>query len=204
MKRTALSLSFLLLAIMVLSCGRGDREDKDNLGVSDQLSFSIDSSLIGEAITDARYGVRFHPPVDWIPLNHELFKQVGEELEGQFGDQAIRVFPLYLLTMQDYGCLLSLTQIRNIETGSAPELAEYESMLNQKFRGEQISKTQFTKGKIKFTQFLIKHQNMVNFKLLFYNQKGDLLQVDYVLPFQVYASEIKSIESSMGSIELLE
>ena len=43
----------------------------------------------------------------------------------------------------------------------------------------------FRKDEIIFTQFLIQDENRVNFKLLFFNSKNQLIQFDYIVPKDV-------------------
>jgi hypothetical protein len=67
----------------------------------------------------------------------------------------------------------------------------------------KVKKAVYMKDGIKITQFLIQKNNIVNFRLLFNNGDGKLLQFDYLAGIRDYSLEVKAIESSIGSIKLI-
>jgi hypothetical protein len=84
------------------------------------------------------------------------------------------------------------------------KIRAYEKLLQNKFSAATIKKGEFTKDNLKFVQFLIQKENLITFKLLFQNSQNELIQFDYIVPKENYVSEVKSIESSIGSIKIIE
>jgi hypothetical protein len=79
------------------------------------------------------------------------------------------------------------------------QMTRYGGTLARQF-GDSLRQAQFMKDDLYMAQFLAQPEGLVNFKLVFEAPADGLLQFDYVVPRRVYPQEVRSVESSIGSI----
>jgi hypothetical protein len=94
---------------------------------------------------------------------------------------------------------LYISQLGGIEDSTSVD--KYKDLIQKNFSPTKVG--DFLKDNILFTQYLIQDENRINFKLLFFNPKDQLIQFDYILQKDSYVLELKAIESSIGSIKLI-
>jgi predicted small secreted protein len=79
-------------------------------------------------------------------------------------------------------------------------LNEYLKVVSENFKESINKKGNFLKMELNFTQYLIQKQNLISFKLIF-ELNDTIYQFDYTTQKETYQHELKSIESSMGTIK---
>ncbi len=171
-----------------------------------QIQFNIDPKALGEEVIDSLFNISFKPPVEWKLLSSKLFKEFTVKADAQTNqNDPISFVHRYIFTDDSLKCLLNVSQIkfRDKDTTKEFQSAEYEKALYKKFGKEKLKRAEFLKEDLPVIQYMLNEEGKVNFKILFYNKAGELIQFDYVTDFSVYPKEIKAIESSIGSIQLL-
>ncbi len=67
----------------------------------------------------------------------------------------------------------------------------------------EVLRTTFLKDGFVVHRFMVSTREVVHIKLICQASKNPVFAVDYLIPKSVYEKELRSIESSIGSIQLL-
>ncbi|MCX8010596.1 MAG: hypothetical protein N3A61_05540 [Ignavibacteria bacterium] len=187
--------------MLSISCKKQDDGTKN---ISNELIFNIDSTLIGEKISDIKYKFELHPPKNWSGVSESIFKQIYSRIQTLQTQEQISYIPLYLFFDEANGSMLSVNQIiiQNDSMSFVKKMKIFEDGLKQKFDSSFIKGGSFKKENNDFYQFLIRNNEFVNFKITFESDNRYLINFDYIVPVKVYQNEIKAIESSIGSIKI--
>jgi hypothetical protein len=194
-------LLLLLSAILFLSCSRKQKKDETNSNAVHELHFYVDSTRIEDTVKDTINGIQLNPPLDWKLITPEMLVKITAKFSEQQTDN-VKFLPIFIFMNQEKECLLSVISI-GLKSDSVLEMEAYCKLIEEKFKKEDIKKERFKNNNIVFTQYLILKENLVTFKLLFEGPKKNLIQIDYITSRNNYPSEVKSIESSIGSIRLI-
>lgn len=190
------SLNITLVALL-LFCSKSDRLPSEKVT---ELAFEVDSIKLELASVDQNLGIQFNSPKGWTLIPQKLFEAFSQQDSTIFlkgSDFALA--PISIFLNQDSKSLLYISQMRGIQ--DSVSIDGYKNLIQGKFSPTKAG--DFLKDNILFTQYLIQNESRVNFKLLFFNSKNQLIQFDYIIPKDVYLSELKAIESSIGSIKLI-
>jgi len=196
---------FLIASIGALYLNGCENKQNDETGLK-QIQFNIDPNTLAGEVSDSVLKLFFKPPKNWKLIDEKLFKKVEDIDDVQLKQKGdVSIIPLYIFMDDSLKCLLNISQIQ-LKDGNntdALNLLEYEKLLLGKFGKEKLKRAEFLKGDLPVIQYMINDKEKVNFKILFYNTAKVLIQFDYVSSIEVYPKEIKAIESSIGSIQLL-
>jgi hypothetical protein len=196
-----LSVAFLWL---LLFCAK--KAENPRSTASPDLFFHVDSTRIDPAVLDAGMGLHFCPPKGWEPVSSGVFAEFRKTIQSEFPrDQMAAVDPLHIYLKKENQGFLAVSRFHGVmgTSGVRLFLKEYSRLLAAKFGADRVRKGGFFKDEIEFSQFLIRADNRIMFKLIFSNAENQRIQFDYIVPEAVYPIELKAIESSIGSIELI-
>lgn len=195
----------LLMTLWVIACSQHS-EPKKTSG-NNQMAFEVQRERLGDSLGSQRCGVSIFIPRDWKPLAPEMLEQMRSRIAALTPDSAaFRLQPEYVFAKQQTGVSLTLSRIqfRDTTLSGSVRLQHYTaSLLAANPDTNTAKKAEFLKGTIPITQFFLRQQQQIAYKLLFLNARNELIQLDYVLPLQVFEAEIKAVESSIGSMGLL-
>ena len=195
MKYALVLLILFIFSFLIITCN--DSQEKP--AELQELEFSIDASLISVSIADSVYLIRFSPPVNWQLIPLDILKGLAKE-HGE-----IRIVPLYIFGNAEQFSALNVSKIEFSDTTiqDKTKFELYEKIIKEAFSDQLIKQGNFKKDGIIIHQFLIKSDKMINFKLIFKNSKGEYIQFDYSSQNEHYPKVLKAIESSIGSIKLI-
>lgn len=195
MKYALVLLILLIFSFLIITCN--DSQEKP--AELQELEFAIDTSLISVSIADSVYLIRFSPPVNWQLMPLDILKGLAKE-HGE-----IRIVPLYIFGYAEQFSALNVSKIEFSDTTiqDKTKFELYEKIIKEAFSDQLIKQGNFKKDGIIIHQFLIKSDKMINFKLIFKNSKGEYIQFDYSSQNEHYPKVLKAIESSIGSIKLI-
>jgi hypothetical protein len=166
------------------------------------MHFTVTPSLLGPAVVADDLGIQFQPPVGWEPLSATAFDSLNQVLERP--DDAVPLQPHYVFLDAATGSLCSVTTVHFVDKPAFDIVIDrYGQLLAAQFPEDALRRGLFDKDGIRIAQFLVQPEGRVVFKLLFEAAMGNVLQFDYIVPSAVYAAEVKTIESSIGSIQRL-
>jgi len=164
-----------------------------------KIEFNVNSSLLGETYLNQTLSIKFKIPKHWNAISDKEFKEIQKKLENQTIENFV---PLRFYINRNNGgtCIISSftksKKISNIVT-------EYEKKLRLSYPDANKNLAIFYKDKIKIYQFQIVSENLVNIKLIFSLKNNSIIQIDYLIGLANYKAELRSIESSIGSIEII-
>lgn len=202
--KKAAAYSILLFYLLALLPGCASK--KANNPHSSEMKFNIDNSKLGAAINDTLYNLRFNPPLNWNNAGQKKVDEAGRAItKALAGNNQLSVKPLYIFVNGSDGSVLNIADIRlNPEQNNFDlKIKEYGRIMFGSSDSTNVKKAFYTKDGIEIAQFLIQKNGFVNFRLLFGNGIGNLLQFDYLSKQEDYSNEVKAIESSIGSIKLI-
>ncbi|MBN1897355.1 MAG: hypothetical protein JW827_01140 [Spirochaetes bacterium] len=183
------SFSFLsfFCFLLLISCGKNE------------VTFRVDKNLLKEVYESMDTGIQV-----WIPRGLEKISKRQQSLvkERIKKDTLIQIeLEEFYINMKDgIFCFISTFK----EPGKISRVVnEYKEKLAAAYPDSKIRYAAFYSRGIDFHQFQVVSAKFVNYKLLFFNRNRDIIQIDYIIPFQYYKEQLRSIESSIGSIRLL-
>ena len=200
MFKLPISFKFLttFIIVIVLFCSR---ENNNTSEKTEELTFEVDSTKLELTSYNQDLGIQFNAPKGWTPISHTIFEQFSKRDTVVFIENSdIKIQPKSIFFNEAHKTLLYISQLQKLEDSTWVE--KYKGLIQTKFSPVKVG--DFLKDDILFTQFLIQDKHLVTFKLLFFNLNNQLIQFDYIIPKDTYLSEIKAIESSIGSIKLIE
>jgi len=186
----------LIIFFVVFSC-TGEKKEipRDN-----ELIFNIDSSLISATISDSALLVKFNPPKLWLSVNSEKFNFDPLDIP------AINLNPLFSFANLGDSSSLRISKIISKDSPSSDTrlFSVYDSLLKSACGKNLIKSGSFKKDGFTIHQYLIRKSGFIKFLLLFFNAKGDILVFNYSAKNGNYLNVLKAIESSIGSINLIQ
>ena len=196
----------LIILILFTSILPGCGAKKENQPKAGEMKFNVDTSKLGAFVVDSLYNLSFNPPLGWNEVGKKQIDEAGKAISKALaGTSRITVKPVFIFVNDTSGSVLNVAEIRldSVKSDLDSQVAEYEKIMFSGKDSLKIKKAFYMKDGIKIAQFLIQKNGFVNFRLLFENGKGNLLQFDYLSKIEDYSNEVKAIESSIGSIKLI-
>lgn len=196
---------FIIAAFGALYLYGCENKQNNETGLK-QIQFNVDLNTLAGEVSDSVLKFFFKPPKDWKLIDEKLFNKVEDNNDVQLNQKGdISIIPLYIFMDDSLKCLLNISQIQFKDKSKTNDdkLAEYEKALFKKYGKEKLKRAEFLKEDLPLIQYMLNDNGKVNFKILIYNKVKELIQFDYVTDMSFYPKEIKAIESSIGSIQLL-
>lgn len=165
-----------------------------------EVLFNVNQSLLGDTVSDDALGIVYQPPLHWKPVDSAYFGQVRELFATQktfISDYIVRDYyqddstnAIMIVTdlsrVSDSALNLMLEQMREMPEGG-----------NKKF---EVQIGEYGYHGFDVFQILLQNPAFINFKLIFLKGANKRFQMDYMIPTRVYAGEVRTIESSIGSV----
>lgn len=194
---------FLFMALVLVVVGMACQ--KNNGGVPGEMTFRVNDALLGDPIVLDSLGFRLRPPMGWETLPSDLLQSLNDQMQGNQSERQFRFHPIQFNMNQKEESLLSISLVEfTLDANRIDFNTAYRMSLAQKFPKADIKQTLFYKDGIEFNQIFITAMGRTMIKLLVRNAKGQLLQLDYMVPTPLYSKLVESIESSIGSIQKIE
>ncbi|MCI0495274.1 hypothetical protein L0Z72_09735 [candidate division KSB1 bacterium] len=190
-------LLIFLAFIIMLFCAK---QEKETVQREDELAFEVDTAKLELSTRLMDWGIELNSPKDWKPIDEKLFNQLSDKAATvNLSDSTFSCQPNAIFFNQNDKSTLFISAVSGVDDTSS--FAQYKNLIQEKLAPRKAG--DFLKNQISFSQFLIQDELHVNFKLLFQNKRLQLIQFDYIIPIHSYVSELKAIESSIGSIHLI-
>jgi len=185
----------LLIVGLFLFCSKQDQSGTNEIN---ELKFEVDSTKLEIRTRNTDLGIQFNSPKDWMPISHELLEDFSKRNASEYLKASGFVWkPISIFLNKKNESLLYISLVQGQDDTSS--ITMYKDLIQKNIASAKAG--DFIKDGIHFSQILVQDNERVNFKLLFFNSKNQLIQFDYVIPNQFYISELKAIESSIGSIQ---
>lgn len=206
MKRSKLVIVVSLLLVTSMCTYCGSDEVSENTDIVPELHFDIDMTKLGEVYRQNDYGITLYPPKGWELVPADVLQQLKTQSSKNASAQEVSFEPINMFFNEENQSILSIAHIIEVNKQGISDrdlLKKYQELLTSKIDSSRLKKGEFFKDGIHFVQFLIQDGERVIFKLLVRNVKNQLIELDYIVLKSVYSSEVKAIESSIGTISFV-
>jgi hypothetical protein len=195
-KHAIVSLALCSFSFLCLNCSRDEKSSTPG-----QLSFRVDPTLLENEFVASDLGFSFSPPRGCTKLPDEFTNRALASLpnESMTGDSSL-IRPQQVFFNQKDGVACIISVLPHLTTRN--EILSYQDLVRQNFPEAKLDQGQFRHNDIDFFQTLIMTTNTVIFKLVVPRDHRSL-QFDYVIPQHIYIDKIRAIESSIGSINMI-
>jgi len=187
---------YMLVIIMLFSTISCDSNNEINDEFV-KIGFNVNNNLLSDKSASIENIFQITFPADYNKIENANFQKVKSIID--FDTTAY--FQLSLVTIYNSlsGCSAILSKILS-ENNVFNEIdSSYNNLLFDNFKTKNINKSKIKINGINSIQFIITTIDKVIIKLIF-KIKGFYYQLDYIIPFSIYQEKLKSIESSIGSL----
>ncbi len=194
---------FIVFYIILIFPGCGN---KDNNPESKEIYFNIDSLRLGEKSDFTALDFSIHPPKNYRKLDSVNLLNVTSAINQTVNsDDQYKIIPqaMYVSDSTKSFLLVSLINFKDKDTNLSQLADRYFTSIEKKQdKNTLIKRGEYTKGGEKIYQLLLSSDFSVVFKILFENKQKEIVSLDYSVPKQIYQNEMKSIESSIGTLTI--
>lgn len=163
---------------------------------SDDVEFTVNKNLISTDLFSEE-GFQVAPPLGWKASRPDL--QLSFNLPNQFSPELKAVY-----TSDSSDCILMISGLPETNTDLPPDLlTNPDKYFNRDSLWNVIQPSKFHYHTFDCFQFVLQNSETVLFKLILANT--DLkYELDYIIPRNRISETVKSVESSIGSIQYIE
>ena len=189
-------LIFLVLIFLFLSCSKKSPETYK------PLLFNVDSLFLDSQYFDDEFHFAFNPPKDWKPVSEELFKKIQNNIFLNSDSTIFKIMPKKIFMDSQKAAFCIISKFENVASSESLK-NKYINLLKEKFQKDKISLAKFEYHTFKFDQLLIMNKERIIIKLIITMENNKMLILDYIIPAELYQENLRAIESSIGSLNLL-
>lgn len=168
------------------------------------LVFQVDESRLEPTVTDETLRIKIAAPRNWKMIDDAMLQQVTNKLDSQ-RIQGIQMVPRWIFLNEDSQAMCVVSKLNGVEI--APDetlLKTFTTAYQNQFPKATVQQAVFIKDAFRIHQLMVIATDFVRIKLICDAPETLVFQVDYHIPKSVYQTELRSIESSIGSINLIE
>ena len=195
-------LQLLLCGIIVGSLVGCDSPDSQKR-TYETLVFNVDRTYLEPAITDTTLKLEISAPKGWKAIDDAMLAGVIDGL-GDKLTQGLQMVPRWVFMNEDSR---AMCVVSGLEGGTVPLdetlLQTLETAYRTQFPKATVQRAIFMKDAFRVHQLMVGTSDFVLVKLVCDAPENPVFEVDYVVPRDVYEAELRAIESSIGSINLI-
>ena len=168
------------------------------------LVFQVDESRLEPTVTDETLRIKIAAPRNWKMIDDAMLQQVTNKLDSQ-RIQGIQMVPRWIFLNEDSQAMCVVSKLKGVEI--APDetlLKTFTTAYQNQFPKATVQQAVFIKDAFRIHQLMVIATDFVRIKLICDAPETPVFEVDYHIPKGVYQTELRSIESSIGSINLIE
>ena len=167
------------------------------------LVFNVDQTRLEPAITDTTLKIEMSAPKGWKAIDDAMLMEVIDRL-GDKLTQGLQMMPRWVFMNEDSRAMCVVSRL---ESGKVPLnetlLQTLETAYRTQFPKATVQRAIFMKDAFRVYQLMVGASDFVLIKLMCNASENPVFEVDYVVPRDVYETELRAIESSIGSINLI-
>ncbi len=188
---------------ILTSCNFSEKPKKDTVPT---MTFTVNRQLLGDSLSLADQGFRILIPKNWKPLSESLARELSSKMEAREAasdtNSSIRPQIVSVFSLQNAGASLVISRVRfpKLDSTEILQRLHYTEQTKRRIDSTSLGIAEFMSNGVKITQYMIRTQERVSFKLLFKGRSSGMIQCDYILPTTIFQQEIRAVESSIGSI----
>ena len=168
------------------------------------LVFKVDETRLESPVTDTTLRIKIAAPKDWNKIDDSMLTQVVEKLDTQLTPQQLKIVPRWIFLNESSQAMCVVSKLNDVEiTPDEALLKTLTTAYRNQFPSATIQQTIFMKDAFRIHQLMVVATDFVLIKLICDAPETLVFEVDYRIPRDVYQTELRSIESSIGSINLI-
>jgi hypothetical protein len=167
-----------------------------------EMEFEVDKTLLAEEpVIDSALGFAFYTPRYWTKTDIGSLHLPDEELHEH------GLVPKYLFMHPVDSSSMLVAALKNFSNEQLAMMrVDFYNIFNSQGIWIDVQHATFSFNNLNADQFLMFNDELINFKLFLSAQKdspgAERISVDYIIPRTHYEENIKSVESSIGSLVL--
>lgn len=192
-----------LVCLIVISSFVGCDSPNAKKQPYETLVFEVDETLLEPALTDTLLKITIASPKNWKKIDDTMFVQVVNKLDSQLTED-IKLVPRWIFLNEGSRAMCVVSKLDGV--GIAPNetlLKTLTTAYRERFPNTTVEQTIFMKDAFRIHQVMVVAADFVLIKLICDAPEVLVFEVDYHIPKDVYQVEVKAIESSIGSINLI-
>lgn len=187
------SLLLLILATLTLWACSSDKSSVDT------VSFTVNPELLGDRFENTSDGFSLQAPVEWVAAPESVLDQIHEQMPTTADP---KTSPEIIALYRNAGIGAHLAVGRYADGMDVEQCAAVVDMhatnLGSQFGNDRVKKDRFTYKDSPVDQLMVLGDDLVIIKLFVHGHA--MYQLDYVVPRSGYESQLRAIESSIGSV----
>ncbi len=193
----------ILLSGILIGCLVGCKQSNPQKRTYETLVFNVDRTRLEPAITDTTLKLEIAAPKGWKAIDDAMLVQVIDGLGDKF-TQGLQMVPRWVFVSESSRAMCVVSRLEGVKvTPDETLLKTLETACLAQFPKAIVQRTIFMKGAFRVHQLMVGASDFVLIKLVCDAHESPVFEVDYVVPRDVYEAELRSIESSIGSINLI-
>ena len=167
------------------------------------LVFNVDETRLEPAVEDATLRIKIAPPKNWKKIDGSMLTQVINELDTQPTPE-LQIVPRWIFLDESSQAMCIVSKLNGVEI--APDetlLKTLTTAYQNQFPNATVQGAVFMKDVFRIHQLMVIAADFVRIKLICDAPETLVFEVDYRVPRDVYQTELRAIESSIGSINLI-
>ena len=195
-------LQFLLFSIVIsgfIGCDSPNAKKQPY----ETLVFKVDETRLEPSVMDPTLRIKIAAPKNWKKIDDSTLAQVIDKLDTQ-RIQGIQMMPQWVFLNESSRAMCVVSRLNGIEI--APDetlLKTLKTAYQNQFPKATVQEAVFIKDAFRIYQLMVIATDFVLIKLICDAPETLVFQVDYRVPKAVYQTELRAIESSIGSINLI-
>ena len=168
------------------------------------LVFKVDETLLEPPVMDATLRIEIAAPKNWKKIDDSMLAQVVNKLDIQPTPQDLQITPRWIFLNETSRAMCLVSRLNGVEI--APDetlLKNLKTAYRNQFPKATVQGTVFMKNAFRIHQLMVIATDFVHIKLICDAPETLVFEVDYRVPRDVYQMELRAIESSIGSINLI-
>ena len=169
----------------------------------ENLVFNVDETRLEPAVEDTALRIKVAAPKNWKEIDDPMPAQVINELDTQPTPE-LQIVPRWIFLDESSQAMCIVSKLNGVEI--APDetlLKTLTTAYQNQFPNATVRQAVFMKDAFRIHQLMVIAADFVRIKLICDAPETLVFEVDYRVPRDVYQTELRAIESSIGSINLI-
>ena len=180
--------------------------DKPNVkeNTYETLVFNVDESKLEPVLIDTELKIGLASPKGWKKVEESMVSEVVKAVDTS-PMEGLEIVPRRIFLNEDSKAVCVVSKID--WTGIVPDKTLLQNLTiayQNQFPKAKVKQAVFMKDAFRVHQLMVIASDFVLIKLICDSPETLVFEVDYRVPIEVYKSELSAIESSIGSIDLLD
>jgi hypothetical protein len=187
-------LLIVLISMALLNCTKDKKKEELKT-----LIFNVDSLLIGEQYTNTEIGISFYPPKEWNQISSDLMVSIEQSLQEMEDTSSVDIILQNVFLNQKNSCICFLSTFQK----TMPAVKIRDTYLTELYAGDiqgSITEASYLHNGFNIRQLIHVQDDQVTIKLICISDDEHIFLLDYIVPSQFYEHNIRTIESSIGTL----